>query len=209
MSIQPKQVQVPPTTATTIPTDLESKASSTQQGPTSSTVPAGPTDTAVIGGPTDSTELKEKPTSPGDIKVRRVEIKDKPRPYARLVKTLSSLPGVEDAGCYVEKLRDIKTEFEQNEDKQALIKLFETLGHKERFLILDCLKDGSRCVSEIVGITGRCQSCISYHLKVLETQKLVKPVKTGRYNQYVLVKVQFDRLMELWQTWLGGATNWL
>lgn len=47
-------------------------------------------------------------------------------------------------------------------------KLFRGFADPSRLAVLEALKDGARCVSEVVGITGLSQPNVSAHLSCLE-----------------------------------------
>ena len=65
-------------------------------------------------------------------------------------------------------------------------KLFRSLGDPSRLLVLECLKKGARCVSEIVAATGLSQPNASGHLACLRDCGLVEREPVGRYAYYRL-----------------------
>ena len=65
-------------------------------------------------------------------------------------------------------------------------KLFRGLGDASRLAVLECLKDGPKCVSEIMVATGLSQPNASGHLACLRDCGLVEREQQGRFAYYRL-----------------------
>ncbi len=82
-------------------------------------------------------------------------------------------------------------------------KLFRGLGDPSRLAILETLRDGPRCVSDITGLTGLSQPNVSNHLACLRDCGLVRARPRGRHVYYSLahpgvaeILARADKLME-------------
>jgi DNA-binding transcriptional ArsR family regulator len=74
-------------------------------------------------------------------------------------------------------------------------KLFRGFADPSRLAVLEALKDGARCVSEVVEITGLSQPNVSAHLSCLEDCGLVKKRKKGRYVYYQIANKKVLKLL--------------
>ncbi|MBI4529145.1 MAG: winged helix-turn-helix transcriptional regulator [Deltaproteobacteria bacterium] len=63
-------------------------------------------------------------------------------------------------------------------------KLFRGLADPSRLAVLDVLRDGPRCVTEIAEATGLSQPNTSLHLACLEDCGLVKKERRGKFVYY-------------------------
>lgn len=63
-------------------------------------------------------------------------------------------------------------------------KLFRGFADQSRLEVLETLRDGAKCVSEIVKITSLSQPNASAHLACLEECGLLKKTKKGRHVFY-------------------------
>jgi len=70
------------------------------------------------------------------------------------------------------------------------------LGDRSRLTIVKALGAGSRCVSELIELTGLSQSLISHHLKDLKDGGLVRGEKEGRWVYYRLA-TEGEQLMTI------------
>ena len=77
-----------------------------------------------------------------------------------------------------------------NED---LVKLFKALGEESRLRIVQCVLAREHCACEFTAETGKDQTTISRHLKVLVEAGLLSSEKKGRY---VIYKVADERMRE-------------
>ena len=59
------------------------------------------------------------------------------------------------------------------------IDVFKALGDSTRIKILELIKNGEKCVCEIIPDTGKSQPTVSQHLRILRQANLVKQRKEG------------------------------
>jgi len=59
------------------------------------------------------------------------------------------------------------------------VDVFKALGDVTRLKILECVRNGEKCICEIIPETGKSQPTVSQHLKVLKIAGLVKERKDG------------------------------
>ena len=64
--------------------------------------------------------------------------------------------------------------------------VFQVLGHPTRIHIAECLRDGERPVSELLGLIGIEPSNLSQHLAVLRSKGLVVSRREGKQVFYAL-----------------------
>lgn len=74
-------------------------------------------------------------------------------------------------------------------------KLFRGLGDRSRLLVLESLKDGPRCVSDIIAATGLSQPNTSAHLACLRDCGLVEREQRGRYAYYRLAGTHVAQIL--------------
>ena len=74
-------------------------------------------------------------------------------------------------------------------------KLFRGFADTSRLAVLEALRNGSKCVSEIVEVTNLSQPNVSAHLACLEDCGLVKKQKKGRYVYYRVTNKKVLRLL--------------
>lgn len=77
-------------------------------------------------------------------------------------------------------------------EQRALI--LKALADPVRLQILEFLKDGDRCVCEIIPLTGRSQSTTSKNLDMLYRAGLLERKEDGRRTIY---KIKNERVLEL------------
>jgi ArsR family transcriptional regulator, arsenate/arsenite/antimonite-responsive transcriptional repressor len=65
-------------------------------------------------------------------------------------------------------------------------RLFHALSDATRLGILDRLRDGERCVCDLMDSLDAAQSRLSFHLKVLKEAELVSDRRDGRWVYYTL-----------------------
>ena len=65
-------------------------------------------------------------------------------------------------------------------------KLFRAMGDPSRLAVLEALRDGPKCVSDLVAMTGLSQPNVSGHLAFLRDCGLVEREQRGRYAYYSL-----------------------
>lgn len=59
------------------------------------------------------------------------------------------------------------------------IDVFKALGDSTRLRILDLIKNGEKCICEIIPETGKSQPTVSQHLRILRQANLVEQRKEG------------------------------
>ena len=74
---------------------------------------------------------------------------------------------------------------------------FRALGEPARLVILQALRDGERCVSDLEADTGLNQANLSRHLAVLSATGMVRRRKDGLFAYYALADANVLRLCEI------------
>jgi ArsR family transcriptional regulator len=74
---------------------------------------------------------------------------------------------------------------------------FRALGEPARLLILQALRLGERCVSELESDTGLNQANLSRHLQVLCATGMVRRRKDGLFVYYALADANVLKLCEI------------
>jgi len=59
------------------------------------------------------------------------------------------------------------------------VTLFKALADQTRLKILDCIRNGEKCICEIIPFTGKSQPNVSQHLKILKNAGLISERKEG------------------------------
>ena len=59
------------------------------------------------------------------------------------------------------------------------VDVFKALADPTRLKILECIKDGEKCICEVIPYTKKSQPNVSQHLKVLKIAGLVDERKDG------------------------------
>jgi ArsR family transcriptional regulator len=78
------------------------------------------------------------------------------------------------------------------------VQLLKALADETRLQILEFLKDGEKCVCEIVPHIGTSQSNVSQHLRILRNANIVTDRREGRSIYYSVVDERiFDCLETL------------
>ena len=71
-------------------------------------------------------------------------------------------------------------------DRERVAQLFHALSDETRLGIVDLLRDGERCVCDLMEGLDAAQSRLSFHLKVLRDAGLVHDRPAGRWTYYTL-----------------------
>jgi len=71
-------------------------------------------------------------------------------------------------------------------DTTRAAELFHALSDPIRLDVLELLKDGERCVCELMQDLDMAQSRLSWHLKTLTDAGLLTARREGRWNYYTL-----------------------
>lgn len=79
---------------------------------------------------------------------------------------------------------------------KAKAKLFRGFADTSRFRVLEALRKGPRCVSELVTATGLSQSNLSMHLACLRECGLVRSRRNGRFVHYELADRSISHLLK-------------
>ena len=69
---------------------------------------------------------------------------------------------------------------------------FRVLSDPTRLLILERLRNGERCVCELMDLLDAAQSRLSFHLRVLKEAGMVTDRRDGRWVHYTLVPGALD-----------------
>lgn len=75
-------------------------------------------------------------------------------------------------------------------------KLFRGLADQSRLAVLEALRDGPRCVSEVVAATGLSQPNASAHLACLEDCGLVTRERRGKFVYYGIADKRVVKVLE-------------
>ncbi len=59
------------------------------------------------------------------------------------------------------------------------VEFFKALGDPTRLKILECIKNGEKCICEIIPYAGKSQPCVSQHLKVMKHAGIIDERKDG------------------------------
>ncbi len=92
---------------------------------------------------------------------------------------------VDEAKCAVKKLRSL-TRVIEGDDLNAEVNILKAMGDPCRLAILKFLREGERCVCEMMIALNRPQSSISHHLSILKDAGLIKERKDGKWSYYRL-----------------------
>ncbi len=82
-------------------------------------------------------------------------------------------------------------------------KLFRGLADPSRLAVLEALRDGRRCVTELVRRTGLSQPNVSAHLACLQDCGLVRGVREGRFVFYEIAHKEAVVILEQAEAILG------
>ncbi len=73
--------------------------------------------------------------------------------------------------------------------------LLSALGDAERLRILDLMRDGEVCVSQLADVTGAAVSTVSQRLRVLRERNLVNARRQGKHIYYSLADEHVSNLV--------------
>jgi ArsR family transcriptional regulator len=76
------------------------------------------------------------------------------------------------------------------------VDIFKALADSTRLKILECIKDGEKCICKIIPYTKKSQPNVSQHLKVLRTAGLIEERKEGTYLFIKVSKKQIYNVIE-------------
>lgn len=82
------------------------------------------------------------------------------------------------------------------DDLPLKAKLFRGFADPSRLAVLEALREGPRCVSEVVKLTGLSQPNVSAHLACLEDCGLVRKERRGRFVYYQIAHKNVTVVLE-------------
>jgi len=77
------------------------------------------------------------------------------------------------------------------------VEIFKALADPTRLKILECIKDGEKCICEVIPYTSKSQPNVSLHLKVLKQAGLVNERKDGTKIILSIADKNVFRLVDL------------
>lgn len=75
-------------------------------------------------------------------------------------------------------------------------KIFKALSDPVRLQILDFLRDGEKCVCEIIPHVGLIQPVVSRHLKILKDSGILRDKKDGNRRLYSITEQQIFQIID-------------
>lgn len=82
------------------------------------------------------------------------------------------------------------------QDLTATARVFHALSDETRLAVVLRLRDGERCVCELMNEVDAAQSRLSFHLKVLRDAGIVDCRREGRWAYYWLKPDTFEEVTE-------------
>ncbi len=79
------------------------------------------------------------------------------------------------------------------------VEIFKALADPTRLKIIECIKDGEKCICEVIPYTDKSQPNVSIHLKVLKQAGLVNERKDGTKITLSIADKNVFRLIDLAQ----------
>jgi len=74
------------------------------------------------------------------------------------------------------------------------VNVFKALADPTRLKVLECVKDGEKCICKIIPFTGKSQPNVSQHLKILRTAGLIEERREGTY---LFIKVSTKQIFDV------------
>ena len=74
------------------------------------------------------------------------------------------------------------------------VDVFKALADSTRLKILECIKNGEKCICEIIPYTGKSQPCVSQHLKVMKHAGIIDERKDGTK---IMIKASNDNIFKI------------
>ena len=74
------------------------------------------------------------------------------------------------------------------------VDIFKALADPTRLKILECVKDGEKCICEIIPYTGKSQPNVSQHLKILKNAGIIDERKDGTR---IMIKASKDKIYDV------------
>ena len=82
------------------------------------------------------------------------------------------------------------------QDLTTAARLFQALSDETRLAVVQRLRDGERCVCDLMGDVDAAQSRLSFHLKVLREAGIVDCRREGRWAYYWLKPETFEEALD-------------
>jgi len=82
-------------------------------------------------------------------------------------------------------------------DVKNEVKIFKALADKTRLRIVEFLKNGERCVCEIIPITDKSQPAVSQHLRILSEANILESRKEGTNIYYRVKNKKFMEIIQM------------
>jgi len=82
------------------------------------------------------------------------------------------------------------------QDLTTTARLFQALSDETRLAVVQRLRDGERCVCDLMGDVDAAQSRLSFHLKVLREAGIVDCRREGRWAYYWLKPETFEEALD-------------
>jgi ArsR family transcriptional regulator, arsenate/arsenite/antimonite-responsive transcriptional repressor len=74
------------------------------------------------------------------------------------------------------------------------IEIFKALADQTRLKILECVRNGEKCICEIIPYTGKSQPNVSQHLKVMKYAGIIDERKDGNR---ILIKASNNDIFKI------------
>ncbi len=74
------------------------------------------------------------------------------------------------------------------------VDVFKALADPTRLKILECIRDGEKCICKIIPYTGKSQPNVSQHLKVLKNAGIVDERKDGTR---IMIKISNEEIYNI------------
>ena len=74
------------------------------------------------------------------------------------------------------------------------VDVFKALADPTRLNILECIKNGEKCICKIIPYTGKSQPCVSQHLKVMKHAGIIDERKDGTK---IMIKASNDEIFKI------------
>ncbi len=110
---------------------------------------------------------------------------------------LCSCEDCSDKNVYFKELRKKGEELKQDIQINRSLLFLNSIGNKERFTIINVLKEKDRCVCELEVILNKSQPSISHHLRRLESIGLIRGWKKGYFTYYCIVWEQLKKYIAI------------
>jgi ArsR family transcriptional regulator len=90
---------------------------------------------------------------------------------------------------------------------RARARIFKALSDPARLKIIEFLRDGEKCVCEIIPHVNMVQPLVSRHLKILKDCGLVKDRKDGNWRHYSVTDTKIFKIVDAVSRDLVGVVS--